>query len=152
MHGSFIVFTSIHYDDVIMTTLASQITTLTVVYSIVYSGVDQRKSKLRVTGLCAGNSPGTGEFPAQMASYAENVSIWWRHHDKAIICLDCRVGGLVPCWPGWHLNKSLSRRSDRNCTYIMLKHNLSIYIFEISSKVALGWTPRDIIAARSASV
>ena len=38
-------------------------------------------SKLRVTGLCAGNSPGTGEFPAQMASNAENVSIWWRHHD-----------------------------------------------------------------------
>ena len=37
-------------------------------------------SKLRVTGLCAGNSPGTGEFPAQIASYAENVSIWWRHH------------------------------------------------------------------------
>ena len=22
---------------------------------------------------------GTGEFPAQMASNAENVSIWWRH-------------------------------------------------------------------------
>ena len=36
--------------------------------------------KLRVTGLCAGNSPGTGEFPAQMASNAEKVSIWWRHH------------------------------------------------------------------------
>ena len=25
--------------------------------------------------------PGTGEFPAQMASNAENVSIWWRHHE-----------------------------------------------------------------------
>ena len=37
-------------------------------------------SKLRVTGLCAGNSPGTGEFSAQTASNAENVSIWWRHH------------------------------------------------------------------------
>ena len=37
-------------------------------------------SKLHVTGLCAGNSPETGEFPAQMASNAENVSIWWRHH------------------------------------------------------------------------
>ena len=37
-------------------------------------------SKLRVTGLCAGNSPVTGEFPAQMACNAENVSIWWRHH------------------------------------------------------------------------
>ena len=38
-------------------------------------------SKLRVTGLCAGNSPEAGEFPAQTASNAENVSIWWRHHD-----------------------------------------------------------------------
>ena len=36
--------------------------------------------KLRFTGLCAGNSPGTREFPAQMASNAGNVSIWWRHH------------------------------------------------------------------------
>ena len=40
----------------------------------------KKTSKLRVTGLCAGNSPGTGEFPAQMASNAENVSIWWRLH------------------------------------------------------------------------
>ena len=40
----------------------------------------KKTSKLRVTGLCARNSPGTGEFPAQMASNAENVSIWWRHH------------------------------------------------------------------------
>ena len=39
-----------------------------------------KTSKLRVTGLCAGNSPVTDEFPAQMASDAENVSIWWRHH------------------------------------------------------------------------
>ena len=45
----------------------------------------KKTSKLRVTGLCAGNSPGTGEFPAQMASNAENVSIWWRHHDKSAL-------------------------------------------------------------------
>ena len=67
-----------------MGTVASQITSLTIVYSTVYSGADQRKHqrlKLRVTRLCAGNSPGTGEFPAQMASNAENVSIWWRHHE-----------------------------------------------------------------------
>ena len=37
-------------------------------------------SQLRVNGLCVGNSPGTGEFPTQMASNAENVTIWWRHH------------------------------------------------------------------------
>ena len=40
----------------------------------------KKTSKLRGTGLCVGNSPGTGEFPAQMDSNAENVSIWWRHH------------------------------------------------------------------------
>ena len=41
----------------------------------------KQTSKLRVTGLCAGNSPVTGEFPSQRASNAESVSIWWRHHD-----------------------------------------------------------------------
>ena len=63
-----------------MGAIASQITGLTFVYSTVYSDADERKPKLRVTGLYAGNSPGIGEFPAQMASNAENVSIWWRHH------------------------------------------------------------------------
>ena len=61
-----------HYDDVIMTMLESQITSLTVVYSIVYSGVHQRKHQ----------SSASLAFPAQMASYAENASIWWRHHAK----------------------------------------------------------------------
>ena len=40
----------------------------------------KKTSKLRVTGLCEGNSPVTGEFPSQRTSNAENVSIWWRHH------------------------------------------------------------------------
>ena len=40
----------------------------------------KKTSKLRVTGLCVGYSPVTDEFPAQMASNAESVSIWWRHH------------------------------------------------------------------------
>ena len=31
---------------------------------------------LRVPGFCAGNSPVTGEFPAQK----DFISIWWRHH------------------------------------------------------------------------
>ena len=46
-------------------------------------------SKLRVTGPCVGNSPGTGEFPAQMTSNAENVSIWWRHHAAILSQLQC---------------------------------------------------------------
>ena len=36
-----------------------------------------KTSKLRISGLCEGNSPVTSEFPSQRASNAENVSIWW---------------------------------------------------------------------------
>ena len=62
-----------------MGAMASQIISLTIVYWTIYSGADQKKkSKLRVTVLCVGSSPVTDEFPAQMASNAENVSIWWR--------------------------------------------------------------------------
>ena len=40
----------------------------------------KKTSKLPITGLYQGNSPVTGEFPAQRASNTENVSSWWRHH------------------------------------------------------------------------
>ena len=70
-----------HYNDVIMSIMASQITSLTIVYSTVsFRRRSKKTSKPRVTGLCVGNSPLTGEFPAQKASNAEYVSIWWRHH------------------------------------------------------------------------
>ena len=53
-----------HYIGVTMTTVASQITSLTAVYSIVYWGADERKhQKLRVAGLCTGNSPGPVNSP-----------------------------------------------------------------------------------------
>ena len=70
-------FIAIYYSDVIMSAMASQITGLSIVYPTVCSGADQ----LRVTGLCDGNSRVTGEFPAQRASNAKIVSIWWRHHE-----------------------------------------------------------------------
>ena len=53
----------------------------------------------------AGNSPGTGEFPVQMASYAENVSIWWRHHDvetSAGILMTKAVVKMIPRVT-WHV-------------------------------------------------
>ena len=47
----------------------------------------KKTSKLRVTGLCKGNSPVTGELLAQRGSNAENISIWWRHLDiKCVFC------------------------------------------------------------------
>ena len=48
--------------------------------NILFGCRSKKTSKFRVTGVCEGNSPGTGEFPAQMASNAKNYSIWWRHH------------------------------------------------------------------------
>ena len=55
-----------------MSVMASQITSLTIVYSTAYSKRRSKKaSKLRVTGICKGNSPVTGEFPAQKASNVE---------------------------------------------------------------------------------
>ena len=80
-----------------MGAMASQITSLTIVYSSVHPGADQKKtSKLRVTVLCGGNSPVTSEFPAQMASNAENVSI-----DDVIISRDthyCILHILQSAW------------------------------------------------------
>ena len=66
----------------------------------------KKTSKLRVTGLCAGNSPGSGEFPAQIASNAENVSIWWRHHGTGNHDVDY-VGRLFYTRKGFNYRVSL---------------------------------------------
>ena len=64
-----------------MDVLAAQITSLNdCLPNLSFRRRSKKTSKLRVTGLCAGNSPVTGEFPAQRASNVENVSIWWRRH------------------------------------------------------------------------
>ena len=64
-----------------MNAMASQITSLTIVYSTIYSCEDQRKYQSSGSlAFVRGISPVTGEFPAQRASNTEDVSIWWRHH------------------------------------------------------------------------
>ena len=85
----------------------------------------KKTSKLRVTGLCVGNSPVTDEFPTQRASYAEYVSIWWRPHDPRrpeffrIYLADCWVDfqDLKTIWkpfgPGCTLVWSFSSRVPR---------------------------------------
>ena len=62
-----------------MSSMVSQITSLTIVYSTVYLHADQRKHQSFAS--LAFNSPVTGEFSAQMASKVENASIWRRHHE-----------------------------------------------------------------------
>ena len=80
----------------------------------------KKTSKLRVTGLCVGNSPGTGEFPAQMASNAENVSISWRHHggEHKIV-----AAFVKQPWRLW-MNISLESVTDTRCYCDMpIEHN-----------------------------
>ena len=75
----------IHYSDIIMSAMASEITSPApdCLLGRLFRRRLKKTSKLRVTGHCAGNSQVTCEFPAQRASNAENVSIWWRHRAKS---------------------------------------------------------------------
>ena len=111
-----------HYNDVIMGVMASQITSLTIVYPThLFRCRSKKTSKLHVTGLCVGNSPVTSELPAQMASNAENVSIWWCRHASAgmehrqsgsmhemgptpnfYICFSLETMCLKPLLPSWY--------------------------------------------------
>ena len=75
-HNKFDWINIIHYRDVIMSAMASQITS----FNRLFRRRSKKTSKLRVTGLCVGKSPEAGEFQAFMASNAENASFWWRHH------------------------------------------------------------------------
>ena len=58
-----------------MGVMASQITSLTIVNSTVYSGADQRKHQSSSSLAFV-----RGIHRSQIANNAENVSIWWRHH------------------------------------------------------------------------
>ena len=69
------------YCDVIMGTMASQITSPTIVCSTVYSGADQRKHQ----------SSASLAFVQGIHRWPENVSIWWRHHTGH--------GGTAFLWP-----------------------------------------------------
>ena len=86
----------------------------------------KKTSKLRVTSLCEGNSPVTDEFPSQRASNAENVSIWWRHHDILVhhivlryVCQVIKIYNLiyikVAKWMDLSNTSSLIVNEKRHC-------------------------------------
>ena len=76
----FVIYFSIfHYNDVIMSAMASQITSVSIVYLTVYSGADQRKHQSSASLAIVRGIP---QWPVNSPhkTNAENVSIWWRHH------------------------------------------------------------------------
>ena len=79
-----------------------------------FSRRSNKTSKLRVTGLCVGNLPVTGEFPVQRASNAKNVSIWWRHHEFNDCCVVYNAYRLTCGTPDYHQD---------NCDYQYRLHH-----------------------------
>ena len=67
-----------------MSAIASQITGVSIVaFYRLLRRKSRKTEKLRITDLCEGNSSASDEFPAYRgASNAEDVSIWWRHHNN----------------------------------------------------------------------
>ena len=103
IHDTRTIFQQVHYSDVIMGTITHHY-----LLNRLFRQRSKKASKLRATGLCAGNSPVTGEIPAQMVSNAENVSIWWRHESNNSMCMQRRAiqWGTSParhCWEYYHL-------------------------------------------------
>ena len=92
-------------------------------------------SKLCITGLCAGNSPATGEFPAQMASNAENVSIWWRHHaspgHKKPLYRLCNIRAL---WLKWRIKNDFERPPHPS---VSRSYKMQFYLRVFSDKCSM---------------
>ena len=75
---------SVHYSDVIMSrwrlkSPASRLFTQPFIQA-------QIKEHIKAARHCPLGGEFTGEFPAQRASNAENVSIWWHHHERNSHC------------------------------------------------------------------
>ena len=109
----------------------------------------KKTSKLCVTGFCVGNSPGPGEFPAQMASNAENVSIWWRHHARGrdVVCFCEFISNPFPCrWGMSEIRFYLTRPrqngshfSDEIFIFIFVNRNSCILI-QMLLKIGPNWS------------
>ena len=97
----------------------------------------EKTSKLRVTGLCEGNSPMTGEFPAQRVSNAEKVSIWWRHHLH------------LPAQLVWHVGICLYKLRTR-IGYTLNNKNTSLCEYKLNqnSTIFMQWMNLEISSAK----
>ena len=104
----------------------------------------KKTSKLRVTGLYEGNSPVTGEFTAQRTSNAENIYIWWRHHDHQNI----RSQYSPSPWEPDAILVSLPFLCVVRCgcyfKLVFYKFISRICILSISSRITLRWMRQDL--------
>ena len=106
----------IHYSDIILGAMASQITSLTIVYSTVYSGADQRKhqssaSLAFVWGIHRSpvNSPHKGPVTRKMFHLMTSSWFW-----RVIVCGHARGAERPRYWVEWW-NMQLSSWESYRC-------------------------------------
>ena len=77
-----------------MSAMASLISGVWIVYSTVCSGADQRKHQSSASLAFVRAIHRWPVNPAQRASNAENVSIWWCHHNNCLSFRDSLANGI----------------------------------------------------------
>ena len=94
-----------HYSDVIMNPMASQITSVLIIYYTVCSGEEQKNTKASrhwsVWEEFTGNRwiPHSQRWiPHTKVSDAEHVSIWWRHHKTGNIDVGDECSSMNRKW------------------------------------------------------
>ena len=104
-----------------MTTIASQIISLTnVSQPFIQTQIKENIKAPRNWPLC-GEFTGAGDFPAQRAINAENVSIWWRHHENSAVLLK---RGQLPLISSQQTNHSLAFRASYVVSVLGFKSDL----------------------------
>ena len=87
----------LHYSDVIISAIASEIAGFSIVYSIVCWGAYRRKHQ---------------SSASQRANNAENVSIWWRHHAMSPAPMNNLRWGRLKYIVNWNLENKLNGTFD----------------------------------------
>ena len=138
-----------------MTTIASQITSLMSVYSNVYSDADQRKHQNSASLAFVWGIHRDRWIPRTWASYAENVSIWWRHHEMTGARWATGQGGhmtishhsLVRSWASGVPRSTVTWHRCMMCLFKFLPTLSFIYLGQVTQ---LGDV--HVVAARAAAV
>ena len=134
----------LHYIDVIMGAMAHRITSLTIVYSAVYSGIDQRKHQSSASlGVVKGIHRGPANSPHKWPVTRKKTSIWWRHHEY-------KNHELVASWSPLPF-PSFTTPQRSNTTRVPLVHSRNGWAWrhaiEYDSYDQLYWTKRLLYAS-----
>ena len=118
-----------HYNDVTISAMAPQITSLTIVYSAVYSGTDQRKtSKVWVTGLCS-IPRAKGQWCGKVFHLMTSSWIQWRQPESKLLQSHKQF-----CWICWHCIHFYINNIQEGCGKISINAFVSA-LFEAQMQI-----------------